>query len=162
MAYDKAVDSAALDAGLTAIANAIREKSGSSDALAFPDAMAAAIAGIESGTDISPATYYYGNIITPTEDINELDVPYEATTQNDNETLMISICTLNTNGISFNNGAFIQGCYSVGGYSVRLAKVNGSTVKTNIPIVLSGKVNFSDKYLQAGITYMYCIVKMPQ
>lgn len=49
MAYDKAVDSAALDAGLTAIANAIREKAGSSDALAFPDAMAAAIAAIEGG-----------------------------------------------------------------------------------------------------------------
>ena len=49
MAYDKAVDSAALDAGLTAIANAIREKAGSSDVLAFPDAMAAAIAAIEAG-----------------------------------------------------------------------------------------------------------------
>ena len=50
MPYDKAVDSAALDAGLTAIANAIREKTGSSDALAFPDAMAAAIAAIQNGS----------------------------------------------------------------------------------------------------------------
>lgn len=49
MAYDKAVDSAALDAGLTAIANAIREKAGSSDVLAFPTAMVDAIAAIESG-----------------------------------------------------------------------------------------------------------------
>ena len=49
MAYDKAVDSAVLDAGLTAIANAIREKGGTSDNLAFPQAMANAIAAIEAG-----------------------------------------------------------------------------------------------------------------
>lgn len=48
MAYDKAVDSAVLDAGLTAIANAIREKGGTSDPIAF-DAMANAIAAIEAG-----------------------------------------------------------------------------------------------------------------
>lgn len=56
MAYDKAVDSAALDAGLTAIANAIREKAGSSGALAFPDAMAAAIAAIEGGGGVALPT----------------------------------------------------------------------------------------------------------
>ena len=49
MAYDKVVDSAVLDAGLLQIANAIREKAGTSDSLAFPDAMAAAIAGISGG-----------------------------------------------------------------------------------------------------------------
>ena len=48
MAYDKAVDSAVLDAGLTAIANAIREKGGTSDPIAF-DAMANAIAAIKAG-----------------------------------------------------------------------------------------------------------------
>lgn len=50
MALDKAVDSSVLDAGLKSIADAIREKSGTSDTLAFPDAMAAAIAAIEAGT----------------------------------------------------------------------------------------------------------------
>lgn len=49
MAIDKAVDSAVLEAGLTTIANAIREKGGTSDTLAFPDAMAEAIAAIEAG-----------------------------------------------------------------------------------------------------------------
>lgn len=49
MAKDKAVDSASLDAGLKAIADAIREKAGTSDALAFPEGMAAAIRGIETG-----------------------------------------------------------------------------------------------------------------
>lgn len=71
MAYDKAVDSAALDAGLTAIANAIREKAGSSDALAFPDAMAAAIAAIESGG----LKVEYGTV-TAAEDTNTLSISH--------------------------------------------------------------------------------------
>lgn len=49
MAYDKVVDSAVLDAGLKQIADAIREKGGTSDNLAFPSAMAGAIAAIEAG-----------------------------------------------------------------------------------------------------------------
>lgn len=49
MAYDKVVDSAVLDAGLKQIADAIREKGGTSDNLAFPQAMADAIAAIEAG-----------------------------------------------------------------------------------------------------------------
>ena len=49
MAYDKVVDSSVLDAGLKQIANAIREKGGTSDNLAFPQAMADAIAAIEAG-----------------------------------------------------------------------------------------------------------------
>lgn len=49
MAYDKLCDSAVLDAGLKAIADAIREKGGTSDNLAFPTAMAEAIAAIEVG-----------------------------------------------------------------------------------------------------------------
>ena len=49
MAYDKVVDSSVLDAGLKTIADAIREKGGTSDNLAFPTAMAEAITAIESG-----------------------------------------------------------------------------------------------------------------
>lgn len=49
MAYDKVVDSSVLDAGLKQIADAIREKGGTSDNLAFPQAMADAIAAIEAG-----------------------------------------------------------------------------------------------------------------
>ncbi len=39
MAYDKVVDSAELDAGLKKVADAIRDKTGGADALAFPDGM---------------------------------------------------------------------------------------------------------------------------
>lgn len=48
MAYDKVVDSGALDTKLTAIANAIRGKTGKTDALTL-EQMAAAIAGIQTG-----------------------------------------------------------------------------------------------------------------
>lgn len=49
MAIDKAVDSVALDAGLTSIANAIRAKSGTSAQLNFPDGMASAVERIPTG-----------------------------------------------------------------------------------------------------------------
>lgn len=49
MAFDKVVDSSVLNAGLKTIADAIREKGGTSDNLAFPDGMAEAIAAIEAG-----------------------------------------------------------------------------------------------------------------
>lgn len=68
MAYDKVVDSSVLDAGLKAIADAIREKGGTSDNLAFPTAMAEAIAAIEAGGGAKMA---YGTF-TPTEKIGQV------------------------------------------------------------------------------------------
>lgn len=49
MALDKVVDSTALDAGMTAVADAIRAKAGTADPLAWPDGFAAAIGEIETG-----------------------------------------------------------------------------------------------------------------
>lgn len=49
MALDKVVDSAALDAGMTSVANAIRAKTGNTDMIAWPDGFATAIAGITGG-----------------------------------------------------------------------------------------------------------------
>lgn len=57
MAYDKVVDSAALDASLTAIADAIRAKAGTSDAMTL-DGMVEAIAAIQAGGGVT-----YGTII---------------------------------------------------------------------------------------------------
>ena len=51
MALDKVVDSAALDAEMTSVANAIRAKTGNTDTLAWPDGFATAIAGITGGGD---------------------------------------------------------------------------------------------------------------
>lgn len=49
MALDKVVDSAALDAGMTAVADAIRAKAGTTEPLAWPDGFITAISGIEIG-----------------------------------------------------------------------------------------------------------------
>lgn len=50
MAYDKVIDSAKLDADLTTVADAIRSKGGTSEALAFPSGFVSAIESIEVGT----------------------------------------------------------------------------------------------------------------
>ena len=56
MAYDKAVDSGVLNAGLTSIADAIRTKGGTSGAMAFPAGFVAAIEAIETGGELKYAT----------------------------------------------------------------------------------------------------------
>ena len=49
MALDKVVDSAALDAEMTSVANAVRAKTGNTDMLAWPDGFLTAIAEITGG-----------------------------------------------------------------------------------------------------------------
>lgn len=49
MAYDKVIDSSALDANLTSVANAIRSKAGTSGNLAFPTGFVDAISAISAG-----------------------------------------------------------------------------------------------------------------
>ena len=49
MAFDKVVDSAALDAGMKFVADAIRAKTGTTDLLAWPDGFKAAVEGIQTG-----------------------------------------------------------------------------------------------------------------
>lgn len=49
MALDKVVDSAALAAGMTSVANAIRAKTGNADLLAWPDGFRVAIEAISGG-----------------------------------------------------------------------------------------------------------------
>ena len=53
MAFDKVVDSSVLDSGLSQIADAIREKGGTTDELIFPSGFTTAIEGISSGGDTS-------------------------------------------------------------------------------------------------------------
>ena len=55
MAYDKIVDSASLESGLTQICTAIREKNGESGTYRFPDIMAEKIRAI-SGADPTKST----------------------------------------------------------------------------------------------------------
>ena len=48
MALDKVIDSAALDAGMTLVANAIRGKTGTTDPLLWPDGFKTAVDGIQT------------------------------------------------------------------------------------------------------------------
>lgn len=54
MAYDKAVDSAQLNADLTSVANAIRGKSGGSSPLAFPSGFVSEVGSIQTGGVVTP------------------------------------------------------------------------------------------------------------
>ena len=56
MALDKAIDSAKLDANLTTIADAIRAKGGTSDALMFPSGFVSAVQAIYAGGGTMPST----------------------------------------------------------------------------------------------------------
>jgi hypothetical protein len=78
MAYDKVVDSAALDGALTGIANAIRGKTGSTEKLTL-DGMAAAITGIQTGSgsgDSSGAKGVYVAQVTPAENVGTITVEH--------------------------------------------------------------------------------------
>lgn len=61
MAYDKAVDSAALDGALAGIANAIRGKTGGAEKLTL-EGMAAAIAGISGGNGAGIGGIYMAQV----------------------------------------------------------------------------------------------------
>jgi hypothetical protein len=63
MAYDKVVDSAALDAGLTSVADAIREKGGTSASLAFPQGFVDAIGNISVGGEDNLPTVISGGTL---------------------------------------------------------------------------------------------------
>ena len=71
MAFDKVVDSAALDAGMKSVADAIRAKAGTTDLLAWPDGFKTAVEGIQTGGGTTPSapsdiTFYDydGTIVT--------------------------------------------------------------------------------------------------
>ena len=75
MAYDKVVDSSVLDAGLKTIADAIREKGGTSENLEFPTAMAEAIASIQTGSGSSGGiTLLESGSFTPTDNLMRYNV----------------------------------------------------------------------------------------
>lgn len=93
MALDRVVDSAALDADLTAIADAIRGKTGGADTLAFPDGMISAIAGI-SGESGGGALNAYMTKVTPEEDVQSIVVTHNLGTTD----ILLAACWAETLG----------------------------------------------------------------
>lgn len=75
MAYDKVVDSVALDTQLTSIADAIRAKTGGTDSLVFPDGFSQAIAAIEAGGGGGDKTLAYGEF-TPATDCGVIEIEH--------------------------------------------------------------------------------------
>lgn len=61
MAYDKVVDSAVLEADLTAVADAIRAKGGNTDTLFFPGGFVSAIAAVSTGVELNFEVVAYPN-----------------------------------------------------------------------------------------------------
>ena len=77
MAYDKIVDSTQLNADLTSVANAIRTKGETSEALAFPSGFVTAIAAIPiGGVALASLDIYIADYLTapPTITSGVLDV----------------------------------------------------------------------------------------
>lgn len=68
----------AKDTALTAVADAIREKAGSSDPLAFPAGFVEAIAGISAGGGLpfEGATSFASGAFTPAEDVCNVEISH--------------------------------------------------------------------------------------
>lgn len=80
MAYDKAVDSAQLDADLTAVADAIRTKGGTDAQLAFPSGFVSAVQAIAGAGQVAE--------IIPAQNTTQISIPIDA--QDDKLALGIS------------------------------------------------------------------------
>lgn len=90
MAIDKAVDSAALDAGLLSVADAIRAKTGTADKLAFPDGMAAAIPGVYAAGEAAEAARCAAkHFVTTIEGNGETSISFLVPFEPD---LLIAVC----------------------------------------------------------------------
>ena len=173
MAFDKVIDSAALDAGLTQIADAIREKSGTSATLAFPDAMAAAIAAIESGGGGIPDIFKeiaWGSY-TPTYDTSSAQtIEHGMSTTPDGCFYVVkgNVASAGTNGSAL--GQFYVkktvGSNAAMGTYYYLQKSDGafhSTSLQNITIITSTGVKLycaSTSSFQKGKTYYWFAFKL--
>lgn len=74
MALDKVIDSAELDANLTAVADAIRTKGGTTEQLSFPDGFVSAVEGIQVGggvtwDDIALTAYQDADVVLNVEQV---------------------------------------------------------------------------------------------
>lgn len=107
MAVDKLVDSAQLDTDLTAVANAIRTKGGTSASLAFPDGFVSAVEAIETGGGgASLADLASGAIPVGEVDITGLTFVDYAFAKHPNITSVVG------NGY-FNAGYIFNGCTGI-------------------------------------------------
>ena len=79
MATYKAVNVDQLDADMTALANTIRTKGGTSGKLAWPAGYQSAVMGIETGKDVSAVTATAADVVKPKVFVDAQGVAREGT-----------------------------------------------------------------------------------
>ena len=179
MAYDKVIDSSVLDAGLKQIADAIREKGGTTDGLAFPQAMADAIAAIEAGGGSGgEGCKIVSGSFTPSEDIS---VGTNAYTIVENTGLEgpYSLCVVSTQSgagaeygffgffgfflddVFFSKASFHSGSYSSSGYTSSSTAYNATYRGKVKPIGSEIKIcgASTSAKLVGGATYHWVAMK---
>lgn len=119
MAYDKVVDSADLDAGLTAVADAIREKTGKAESLVFPGGFVTAIAEIVTGGSSDS---------TMSGEVH--DIPIGSDVNNGDQVLL-------------NGNAFVAENYSKNGFMAILVNTDPPSASSGTMLsFIHGNVNF--------------------
>ena len=155
MAYDKVVDSAALDTQLTSIADAIRAKTGGSDSLVFPDGFLQAIAAIEAGGGGGGGAKIVTETFTVAEDTS---TPFEIT-HNLGSIPKIAICIreiLSTSGLM--NESYVDGellfSYAVNGEKKgRAYKMSGTSDSAGSSLAVAQYSNVTN-FTRTDVSYL--------
>ena len=110
MALDKVIDSTVLDNILTSIADAIREKAGTSDTMAFPDGFVEGINGI-SGGDEDPLVEQFRRVCTRDKNTPITSIPEDITSIGSSafyQCTNLALTSLPSGVTSIGNNAFYQ------------------------------------------------------
>lgn len=137
MAFDKVVDSAELDAGMTLVADAIRSKGGTNAPILFPSGFAAAINALAIGGENHGIVAR--DIITATESMTIYEVlnAVEVKVTYENSLLMMGC---------YDDVTPDKGSYTIGNYSMWHLGTNLIKSRDNY---ISGTVSFS-KFIEHG------------
>lgn len=138
MAFDKVVDSAELDAGMTLVADAIRSKGGTNAPILFPSGFASAINALAIGGENHGIVAR--DIITATESMTIYEVlnAVEVNVTYENSLLMLGC---------YDDVTPDKGSYTIGNYSMWHLGTNLIKSRDNY---ISGTVSFS-KFIEDGI-----------
>ena len=146
MAFDKVVDSAALDAGMKSVADAIRAKTGTTDLLAWPDGFKAAVEGIQTGGgqafQCGTAVSADGtNLVVPCT-LDNILIVRKYVTSTKNVAYLLNATLLVADGLKIQIGTSSSGNLinqGTGGFSI--TKQNGQTTFTQ-----TTSIKFNDEY----------------
>jgi hypothetical protein len=162
MAYDKVVDSSVLNANLTAIANAIREKVESTGSISFPAGFVeaiAAIGGLPGGISAMTAGEY-----TATSDTTDVVSVSHGLGVNPNITIAVlkdavggQLASSTVIEVALRKPMNNKGAYVFGLYISSTGGITSSYVGYNAFILENGKVNLNrnKEILTAGSTYFW-------